>query len=101
MDEENSVYQKITIDDSNSESIGSKYESQFKVAEKSNLPAKQTFLSKLKSVLLTEIKIELTPYEQKIEDEINEFLHQEITWKSVKNFLFKEVEITHRGKRIL
>ena len=36
-----------------------------------------------------------------IEDEINEFLHQEVTWQSFKNFLFKEVEVTHRGKRIL
>lgn len=101
MDEENNVYKKVSVDESNKENIGSEYESQFKVAKKTNLPAKQTFLSKLKSVLFTEIKIELTPYEQKIEDEINEFLHQEITWQGFKNFLFKEVEITHRGKRIL
>lgn len=84
--------------------IGTEYEntySQFKVATTSNLPSKQTFLSKLKSVLFYEIKVELTPYEQKIEDEINEFLHQKVTWQGFKNFLFKEVEVTHRGKRIL
>ena len=42
----------------------------------------------------TEIRVELTPYQQKIEDEINEFLHQEITWEKVHNFLFQEVKIT-------
>ena len=40
----------------------------------------------------TEIRVELTPYQQKIEDEINEFLHQEITWEKVHNFLFQEVK---------
>ena len=38
-----------------------------------------------------EIKIELNPYEQKIEKEINDFLHQEITWQKVKNFLFQDI----------
>ena len=56
-----------------------------------NLPAKNTFWNKVKSVLFYEIKIELSPYEQKVENEINEFLHQEVTWKKVKDFLFQEV----------
>ena len=56
-----------------------------------NLPAKNTFWNKVKSVLFYEIKVELTPYEQKVENEINEFLHQEVTWKKVKDFLFQEV----------
>lgn len=38
-----------------------------------------------------EIKVELTPYEQKVEDEINEFLHQEVTWEKVHGFLFQEI----------
>ena len=101
MDEENNVYQEVTTDESNEENIGTQYESQFKVAEKTNLPVKPTFFTNLKRVLFTEIKIQLTPYEQKIENEINEFLHKEITWQGFKNFLFKEVEITHKGKRIL
>ena len=83
------------------ENIGTTYETKFKVATSSNLPAKPTFFTKLKNVLFYEIKVELTPYQQKIEDEINEFLHKEITWQSFTDFLFKEVEITHRGKRIL
>ena len=75
--------------------------SAFKVCGPSkNLPAKQSSVwSKLKGILTYEIKVELTPYQQKIEDEINEFFHQEITWQSFKNFLFKEVEITTRSKR--
>lgn len=70
--------------------------SAFKVCGTSkNLPAKpNSFWSKLKGILTYEIKVELTPYQQKIEDEINEFLHQEITWQSFKNFLFQDVEIT-------
>ena len=28
---------------------------------------------------------------EKVEDEVNEFLHQEVTWTKVKNFLFQEV----------
>jgi len=80
-------------------SNGNGGESTFKVCA-SNLPAKPSFFTKLKNILFYEIKVELTPYEQKIEDEINEFLHQEITWGKVKDFLFKEVEITHKGKRI-
>lgn len=62
-----------------------------------NLPTKAGFWTKFKAFWLQEIdwnkeiKVELTPYEQKIEDEINEFLHQEITWEKVHDFLFQEV----------
>ena len=64
------------------------------------LPVKSGFWNKFKGFWLQdvdwnkEIKVELTPYQQKVEDEINEFLHQEITWQSFKNFLFQDVEIT-------
>ena len=63
----------------------------------SNLPVKTGFWNKFKSFWLQEIdwnkeiKVELTPYQQKVEDEINEFLHQEITWEKVHDFLFQEV----------
>jgi len=88
----------------NQGNIGTDYEStysKFKVATNANLPTKPSFFTKLKNVLFYEIKVELTPYEQKIEDEINDFLHQEVTWQNFKSFLFKEVEVTHKGKRIL
>ncbi len=55
------------------------------------LPVKVGFWSKFKTFMMQEIKVELTPYQQKVEDEINEFLHQEITWQGVKNFLFQEI----------
>jgi hypothetical protein len=73
--------------------------STFKVAG-TNLPAKPSFWTKVKNVLCYEIKVELTPYQQKIEDEINEFLHAPITWKSLKEAALSEVPITFRGKRI-
>ncbi len=62
-----------------------------------NLPVKQGFWTKFKAFWFQEIdwnkeiKVELTPYQQKVEDEINEFLHQEITWEKVHDFLFQEV----------
>ena len=71
----------------------------FKVV-KSNLPAKVNFWTKVRNVLFYEIKVELTPHQQKIEDELNSFLHKEITWESVKNFWTQEVPITYKGKRI-
>ena len=49
------------------------------------------FWTKFKNFLFQEINVELTPYQQKVEDEVNEFLHQEITWTGVKNFLFQEI----------
>lgn len=65
-----------------------------------NLPVKNGFWSKFKAFWLQEIdwnkeiKVVLTPAQQKVEDEINEFLHQEITWEKVHDFLFQEVKFT-------
>ena len=62
-----------------------------------NLPVKKGFWQKFKAFWLQEIdwnqeiRVELTPAQQKVEDEINEFLHQEITWDKVHDFLFQEV----------
>ena len=59
-----------------------------------DLPVKQGFWSKFKAFWLQEIdwnreiKVELTPYQQKVEDEINEFLHQEVSFKGIFN-IFK------------
>lgn len=56
-----------------------------------NLPVKVGFWNKFKAFWLQDIKIELTPYQQKVENEINEFLHQEVTWEKVHDLLFKEI----------
>lgn len=58
------------------------------------LPAKVGFWSNVKSFFT----VELTPYQQKIEDEINEFLYQEVTWEKVHNFLFQEVSFGKKNK---
>ena len=63
----------------------------FKACQNNKLPAKQSGWSKFKSILFYEIKVELTPHQQKIENEINEFLHQEITRSKFKDFLFQDV----------
>ncbi|MCI8383570.1 MAG: hypothetical protein HFJ33_01650 [Clostridia bacterium] len=68
-----------------------------------NLPAKAGLWNKFKAFWLQdidwnkEIKVELTPYQQKVEDEINEFLHQEITWEKVHDFLFQEVSFRSKN----
>lgn len=79
-----------TNSDTNNDTTSS---SSFRVCS-NNLPANPTVWTKIKNTLFYEIKVELTPYQQKIEDEINEFLHKEITWKSFKDFWMQEVKIT-------
>jgi len=70
------------------------------------LPVKQGFWSRCKAFWLQdaeeflnqEIKVVLTPKQQKIEDEINEFLYQEITWQKVHDFLFQEISFGKKDK---
>ncbi len=72
--------------------------------ENKDLPTKIGFWAKFKAFWLQEIdwnkeiKVELTPYQQKVEDEINEFLHQEITWKKLHNFLFSGFSFGKKNK---
>lgn len=79
------------------ENAGAQHETGTIRTSGNNLPTKAGFWNKFKSFWLQdvdwnrEIKVELTPYQQKVEDEINEFLHQEITWEKVHDFLFQEV----------
>ena len=69
-----------------------------------NLPVQTGFWTKVKSFLFQEIdwnkeiRVELTPHQQKIEKEINDFLHQEITWQKVHDFLFQEVTFGKKDK---
>lgn len=64
----------------------------YRPVDKNKAITKQGLWSKIKAFLFQEIdlnapiKIELTPYQQKVENEINEFLHQEITFKGIANF---------------
>lgn len=66
----------------------------FKPIEKNKSITKQGLWSRVKAFLFQEIdltapiKVELTPYQQKVEDEINEFLHQEVSFKGIFN-IFK------------
>ena len=60
--------------------------------KKQDLPTKSGFWNKFKAFWLQEINVELTPAQQKFEDDMNAFLNQEVTFKSVKNFLFQEIK---------
>ena len=70
---------------------------QVQVSNGDDLPIKQGLWERFKVFWFEkidwnrEIKIELTPHQQKIENEINEFLHQEVTWKKIHDFLFKKI----------
>lgn len=90
---------KVNIGSEEFDLSGVEESSSFKVAG-ANLPAKPSFWTKMKNILFYEIKVELTPYQQKVENEINEFLHAPITWKSLKEAALSEVPITFRGKRV-
>lgn len=99
------VIKKVTVNSENislgekEETINNESGATFKVAG-TNLPEKTSTWTKVKNALFYEIKVELTPYQQKIEDEVNDFLHQEITWKSLKEVALSEVIITFKGKRV-
>lgn len=66
------------------------------VVSEALVPAKEGFWPKVKAFLFQEIKIELTPAQQKFEDDLNDFLHIELTWQDFHDFLFQEI---HFGKK--
>ena len=57
----------------------------------SNLPAKVGVWPKMKAFLFQEIKVELTPAQQQFENDLNDFLHIELTWQDFHDFLFQEI----------
>ena len=79
----------------------------FKPVETS-LPAKPSFWSRCKAFWLQdaeeflgqEVKVVLTPAQQKFEDDMNAFLHQEITWKKIHDFLFQEISFGKKNKEV-
>lgn len=68
----------------------------FEGSNENILPAKVGVWPKVKAFLFQEIKVELTPAQQKFEDDLNDFLHIEITWQDFHDFLFQEI---HFGKK--
>ena len=77
------------------------------VEQGKTLPAEVSVWTKIKNFLCQEIKVEMTPKQAKVLQEVHDFWHQEITGEKVhdflffeitgekvKNFLFKEIKIT-------
>ena len=62
----------------------------------SGLPAKVGMWTKVKAFLFQEIKVELTPAQQQFQNDLNDFLHIELTWQDFHDFLFQEI---HFGKK--
>lgn len=69
------------------------------VVAQSNLPATVGFWPKVKAFLFQEIKVELTPAQQKFEDDLNDFLHIELTWQDFHDFLFQEITFGKKKKK--
>ena len=61
------------------------------VVQNASLPTKVGMWPKVKAFLFQEIKVELTPAQQKFEDDLNDFLHIELTWQDFKDFLFQDI----------
>ena len=72
-----------------------------------NLPSEISVWTKVRNFLFHDIKLDLTPKQEKVFQEVHDFWTQEITGQNVhdflfyditgekvKNFLFKEIEIT-------
>ena len=59
--------------------------------EGSALPRKVDAWTKIKNVLFYEIKVELTPKQEKVFKVVHDFWHQEITGQDVKNVLLHEI----------
>ena len=93
----NGVFGGVEIHDLNRNNQFEQAQMQGQEQVSNNKMVKAGFWSKFKAFWLQEIdwnkeiKVELTPYQQKVEDEINEFLHQEITWEKVHDFLFQDI----------
>ncbi len=90
------VFGGVNFVEEKAENIGTETDNTiFTKVEAESLPVKPSVWTKVRSFLFKEvdlfapITVELTPYQQKVEDEINEFLHQEVSFKGFFN-LFKK-----------
>ena len=61
------------------------------VEQGKKLPAEVSVWTKIKNFLCQEIKVEMTPKQAKVLQEVHDFWHQEITGKDVHDFLFQEI----------
>ncbi len=64
------------------------------VVNEQALPAKVSGWTKVKKFLTYEIKLELTPYQEKVFGEVRDFWQQDVTWNSFKEFWLQDIEIT-------
>ena len=70
-----------------------------------NLPTKIGIWSKVKSFLFQEINLskpivlELTPKEEKVLNEVHDFLFQEIRFPELHDFLFQEIRFFGKNNR--
>ena len=88
----NNVFANFNLQQAENINGSKDIQNDFGPIEKQKAMTKQGLWSKIRAFLFQEIdltapiKVELTPYQQKVEDEINEFLHQEVSFKGISKF---------------
>ena len=71
----------------------------------SNLPVKTGIWTSVKNFLFQEIDLnkpivlELTPREEKVLNEVHDFLFQEVKFPEIHDFLFQEITLFGKGKK--
>ena len=71
----------------------------------SNLPVKTGMWTSVKNFLFQEIDLnkpivlELTPREEKVLNEVHNFLFQEVKFPELHDFLFQEITLFGKGKK--
>ena len=71
----------------------------------SNLPVKTGIWTSVKNFLFQEIDLnkpivlELTPREEKVLNEVHDFLFQEVKFPELHDFLFQEITLFGKGKK--
>ena len=58
------------------------------------LPTKISVWTKIKNYLFQDVTLDLTPKQEKVFKEVHDFWHQDVTWKSFKEFWLQDIEIT-------
>ena len=58
-----------------------------------NVPTQISRWTKVRNFLFQEVKITMTPKQEKVLHEVHDFWHQEITGQKIHDFLFQEIKI--------
>ena len=85
----NSIFDSYSVGQTGTNNFQANAGEVFRPIDRQKVVTKQGLWTKIRAFLFQEIdltapiKVELTPYQQKVENEINEFLNQEVSFKGI------------------